>query len=204
MKRPLLNLNYNKHQDQEVISVITMENIIREGHPTLRQVAKEVPLPASDEDRKILEELIEYVKNSQDPEFAEKYGIRPGIGLAAPQINVSKRMIAVHLKDEDDVLYSYALFNPKIISHSVKKSYLTGGEGCLSVDRIVPGYVPRYAKIKVKGTNLDGEEVVVKLKGLAAICFQHEIDHLNGVMFYDHINGEDPFAEPENAISIER
>ncbi|MEH7234903.1 peptide deformylase [Bacillus sp. JJ1562] len=183
--------------------MITMDDIIREGHPTLQQVAKEVALPASAEDRKTLEELIEYVKNSQDPEIAEKYGLRPGIGLAAPQINVSKRMIAVHLS-EDDVLYSYALFNPRIISHSVKKSYLTAGEGCLSVDRAVLGYVPRYAKIKVKGINLDGEEVIVELKGLPAICFQHEIDHLNGVMFYDHINSEDPFAEPENAIPIER
>lgn len=184
--------------------MITMENIIREGHPTLRQVAKEVALPASAEDRKILEELLEYVKNSQDPEIAEKYGLRPGIGLAAPQINVSKRMIAVHLLDENDVLYSYGLFNPKIISHSVKKSFLTGGEGCLSVDRAVPGYVPRYAKIKVKGTNLEGEDVIVGLNGLPAICFQHEIDHLNGIMFYDHINEKDPFIEPENAISIER
>lgn len=109
--------------------MITMDDIIREGHPTLKQVAKEVALPASAEDRKTLEELIEYVKNSQDPEIAEKYGLRPGIGLAAPQVNVSKRMIAVHLR-EDDVLYSYALFNPRIISHSVKKSYLTAGEGC--------------------------------------------------------------------------
>src|SRR5690606_22069042 len=184
--------------------MITMENIIREGHPTLRRVADEVPLPASAEDRKILEELIEYVINSQNPEVAEKYGLRPGIGLAAPQINVSKRMIAVHLHDEKGELYSYALFNPNIISHSVKKSYLTSGEGCLSVDRAVPGYVPRYAKIKVKGTTLDGEEVILKLKGLPAICFQHEIDHLNGIMFYDHINKENPFAEPENAIPIER
>jgi peptide deformylase len=181
-----------------------MDNIIREGHPTLRKVAAEVPLPASAEDRKILNELLEYVKNSQNPEIAEKYGLRPGIGLAAPQINVSKRMIAVHLNDENDELYSYALFNPKIISHSVKMSYLTTGEGCLSVDRAVPGYVPRYSKIKVKGTTLEGEEVIVKLKGLPAICFQHEIDHLNGVMFYDHINEEDPFAEPDNAMPIER
>ncbi|MCC3357638.1 peptide deformylase [Bacillus sp. REN16] len=183
--------------------MITMENIIREGHPTLRKVAKEVTLPASAEDRKILKDLIEYVKNSQNPEIAEQYGLRPGIGLAAPQINVSKRMIAIHLK-ENDILYSYALFNPKIIRHSVKKIYLTAGEGCLSVDRAVPGFVPRYAKIKVKGTNLDGEEVFMELQGLAAICFQHEIDHLNGIMFYDHINEEDPFAEPDHAIPIER
>ncbi|WP_449539857.1 peptide deformylase [Ferdinandcohnia sp. Marseille-Q9671] len=184
--------------------MITMEHIIREGHPTLRMVAQEVTLPPSAEDCKILEQMITYVKNSQDPEIAERYGLRPGVGLAAPQINISKRMIAVHVKDDNDCLHSYALFNPKIISHSVEKSYLTSGEGCLSVDRIVPGYVPRYAKIKVRGTSLAGEEMTIKLKGLPAIVFQHEIDHLNGIMFYDHINQEDPFNELENAIPIQR
>ncbi|MDV2888520.1 peptide deformylase, partial [Alkalihalophilus pseudofirmus] len=76
----------------------------------------------------------EYVINSQNNEMAEKYGLRPAIGLAAPQINVSKRMIAVHVTGDKDELYSYALFNPKIISHSVEKAYLKSGEGCLSVD----------------------------------------------------------------------
>lgn len=80
--------------------MITMEDIIRDGHPTLRKVAEEVTLPPSDEDKRILKSLLEYVKNSQNPEISEKYGLRPGIGLAAPQINVSKRMIAVHVHDE--------------------------------------------------------------------------------------------------------
>ncbi|ASS90942.1 MAG: peptide deformylase [Bacillaceae bacterium] len=184
--------------------MITMEDIIKEGHPTLRQVAKEVELPASEEEKKILAEMLQYLKNSQDPEIAEKYGLRPGIGLAAPQINVSKRMIAVHVTDEKGKLYSYGLFNPKIVSHSVEQSYLTSGEGCLSVDREVPGYVPRYARIRVKGVDLEGNEVDLRLKGLVAIVFQHEIDHLNGIMFYDRINKENPFKEPENATPIDR
>jgi peptide deformylase len=181
-----------------------MKDVIREGHPTLRMVAKEVPLPASEEDKKILKEMIEFVINSQDPEIAARLHLRPGIGIAAPQINVSKRMIAIHVTDEKDNLLSYALFNPKIISHSVEQSYLTSGEGCLSVDRDVQGYVPRYARITVQATTLDGEEIKLRLKGLPAIVFQHEIDHLNGVMFYDHINDDDPYTEPENAIAIER
>ncbi|MEK4174818.1 peptide deformylase [Aeribacillus sp. FSL k6-2211] len=184
--------------------MITMEDIIKEGHPTLRQVAKEVELPASEEEKKILAEMLQYLKNSQDPEIAEKYGLRPGIGLAAPQINVSKRMIAVHVTDEKGKLYSYGLFNPKIVSHSVEQSYLTSGEGCLSVDREVLGYVPRYARIRVKGVDLEGNEVDLRLKGLVAIVFQHEIDHLNGIMFYDRINKENPFKEPENATPIDR
>jgi len=182
--------------------MITMKDIIRDGHPTLRKVAEEVSLPPSDEDKKILESLIEYLKNSQDPEIAERYGLRPGIGLAAPQINVSKRMIAVHVEDENEKLYSYALFNPKIISHSVERAYLASGEGCLSVDKPIPGYVPRYARVTVKGYDSEGNEIKLRLKGLPAIVFQHEIDHLNGIMFYDHINKENPFAPIDNAVAI--
>lgn len=113
-------------------------------------------------------------------------------------------MIAVHVTDEKGKLYSYGLFNPKIVSHSVEQSYLTSGEGCLSVDREVLGYVPRYARIRVKGVDLEGNEVDLRLKGLVAIVFQHEIDHLNGIMFYDRINKENPFKEPENATPIDR
>ncbi len=184
--------------------MIKMEQIIREGHPTLREVAQPVTLPASEEDVNILRSLIEYVQSSQDTELAEQYGLRPGIGLAAPQINVSKQMIAVHVYDDKDVLHSYALFNPKIISHSVEKSYLTSGEGCLSVDRKVEGYVPRYARVTVTGTNIVGEKVKFRLRGLPAIVFQHEIDHLNGIMFYDYINQDNPFQEIEGAIAVER
>lgn len=183
--------------------MLTMENIIRDGHPTLRLVAKEVELPASEEDKKTLKELLEYVQASQNPEIAREKGLRPGVGLAAPQINVSKRMIAIHVTDENDNLHSYALFNPKIISHSVEKSYLTSGEGCLSVDESIPGIVPRYKRVTVTATSLEGEAVKLRLKGLAAIVIQHEIDHLHGIMFYDHINKKDPFQPVENATPVE-
>lgn len=184
--------------------MILKKDIIQDGHPTLRKIAEEVQLPASEEDKQILESLLEYIVNSQDPNIAEEYGLRPGIGLAAPQINVSKRMIAVHVKDDNDKLYSYALFNPKIISHSVEKTYLSTGEGCLSVEREIPGYVPRYARITVKGYDGEGNEVKLRLKGLPAIVFQHEIDHLNGKMFYDYIDEFNPFKQIENATPIER
>ncbi|WP_456271694.1 peptide deformylase [Bacillus sp. AK031] len=184
--------------------MITMNDIIREGHPSLRKVAEEVTMPPSEEDKEILRSLLEYVQNSQDPEIAQQYGLRSGVGLAAPQINVLKRMLAVHVTDNKGELHSYALFNPKIISHSVEKAYLTTGEGCLSVDRQVPGYVPRYARVTVKGIDLDGTPVKVRLKGMPAIVFQHEIDHLNGVMFYDHIDHKNPLQPIPDAKPIER
>ncbi|MED4994876.1 peptide deformylase, partial [Bacillus safensis] len=114
--------------------MITMDDIVRDGHPVLRQTAEAVELPPTEEEKQQLADMIEFVKNSQDADIAEKYGLRPGVGLAAPQINISKRMIAVHCEDEDGEEYSYALFNPRIVSHSVKRAYLATGEGCLSVD----------------------------------------------------------------------
>ncbi|ERK60416.1 peptide deformylase [Gemella bergeri ATCC 700627] len=180
--------------------MITTKNIIIDPHDTLRARAKEVSNPISNEDKEILRNLLDYVIASQDDELAEKYGLKPGIGLAAPQINVSKRMIAVHIPNyenpEDTV--SYALYNPKIISNSAAKCYLAGGEGCLSVEEQIQGYVPRYSKIKVVGYNENNEKITLSLTGLPAVCFQHEIDHLNGIMFYDHINKENPFSVPED------
>ncbi|WP_349410338.1 peptide deformylase [Pseudalkalibacillus sp. SCS-8] len=183
--------------------MITMNDVVREGAPVLRERAEAVQLPPSEEDRETLKKMHQFLVNSQDPEMSVKYNLRPGIGIAAPQIGISKRMIAVLVEDEDGMEYSHALFNPRIVSHSVQRAYLEGGEGCLSVDREVPGFVPRYHKIKVKAVDVDGQEIELKLKGLPSIVFQHEIDHLNGVMFYDHINKENPFERPDG-ISIGR
>ena len=175
--------------------MITTKDIIIDPHDTLRARAEEVKAPISDEDKSTLRGLLEYVIASQDDEKAEKLGLKPGIGLAAPQINVSKRMIAVHIPDDENPV-SYALYNPKIISNSVAKCYLASGEGCLSVDKEIQGYVPRYSRIKVVGYNENHEKITLTLTDLPSICFQHEIDHLNGIMFYDHINKENPFDVP--------
>lgn len=171
--------------------MLTMKDIRREGDPILTEVANEIALPATEEEKQTLREMLEFLINSQDPEAALKYELRSGIGIAAPQIGISKRMIAVHVSDHRGTLYSYGIMNPKIISHSVEKTYLDGGEGCLSVDREVPGAVPRYARITVKGVDAEGNPLKLRLKGLPAIVVQHEVDHLDGIMFYDRINNEE-------------
>lgn len=183
--------------------MLTGKEIIKDGHPTLRKRASIVPMPPSEEDQKILNEMHEFVRNSQDPEFEKKYGVRPGIGLAAPQINISKRMIAIYIEgDADKNGLTLRLFNPKIVSHSAEKCYLPGGEGCLSVEEVHKGFVPRFAKISVKGEKIDGTTFKGTFTGLEAICIQHEIDHLNGIMFFDHINKQDPFAPIENGCAL--
>lgn len=183
--------------------MLTMKDIVREGCPSLREIAAEVTLPPSEEDSALLNKMLDFLKNSQDEKTAEKYNLRPGVGLAAPQLGINKRMLAVHFEDPSGKLYSNGLINPKIVSHSVEKSYLSGGEGCLSVDRQVDGYVPRYARITIKAVGMNGEALKLRLRDYAAIVFQHEIDHLDGVMFYDHINKDNPFHIPEGAKSIE-
>ncbi|MBM7716749.1 peptide deformylase [Siminovitchia sp. FSL H7-0308] len=184
--------------------MILMKDIVRDGHPVLRKKAADVPLPPSQEDIDTIKKMEEFLINSQDPEISERYGLRPGVGLAAPQINVSKRMFVMRVTDDKGEKYHYGFFNPKIMSHSVEKAYLTSGEGCLSVDRDIPGYVLRHARIKVKGYDENGNEIKLRLRGLPAIVFQHELDHLNGVMFYDHINKENPFHVPQDAVPIDR
>jgi peptide deformylase len=178
--------------------ILTMKDIVREGHPILRTVTEEVSLPLSVEEQETLECMMLYIKNSQDPKLAKKYKLREGVGLSANQIGVNKRMFVMCFEDEKGKLYEEAIINPKIISHSAAMIYLPQGEGCLSVDREVAGYVPRYERIKVKAININGEEIKLRLKGFAAIVFQHELDHLNGIMFYDHIHSENPFKLPDN------
>lgn len=183
--------------------MITMADIIRDGHPTLREKAEPVEFPLSEEDRQLAHDLMEYVLNSQDEKIAKKYGLRPGVGLAAPQVNQKKRMTACHFAEYDDkgethLVIDGVFINPRVISHSVEKVALREGEGCLSVDENWPGYVPRYARVTVRYQDENGETHEQRFKGYPAIIIQHEIDHLNGILFYDHINEEDPFTLKEH------
>lgn len=185
------------------MKMITMENIIRDGHETLRKKADEVAIPVSKEDQETLNEMLEFLKNSQDEELAKKYGLRSGVGLAAPQINVSKKMLAVYIQDDGKGnKLELQLINPKIVSHSVQKAYLNGGEGCLSVDESIPGLVHRNFKVTIEAFDIEGNPFKKRFKGYPAIVLQHEIDHLNGIMFYDYINEKDPFKVVDGAVEI--
>lgn len=186
----------------EVYFMLLMKDIVRDGHPALREKSLEVEFPLTDDDKQLLNDMKTFLINSQDEELAEKHNLRAGVGIAAPQLGVNKRFTVVHF-EYDDKLYSYQLVNPKIISHSVEMAYLQGGEGCLSVDEQIDGYVARYARITIRAYDMDGKELKLRLKGYPAIVLQHEIDHLNGIMFYDHINQDNPFTIPENANPIE-
>jgi peptide deformylase len=140
--------------------------------------------------------------NSQDNETASKYNLRPAVGLAAPQINVSKRMFAILTTDFDNNLYCLAVVNPRIVKKSKELVYLPTGEGCLSVDRNTDHMLtPRHEKITVEGYFLDLESNQLRkkrmnLSGYIAIVFQHEYDHLDGVLYTDKMYKELADAKP--------
>jgi len=176
--------------------ILTMKDIVREGAKILRKVTNPVSMPPGEEEREELACMLKFLKNSQDEELARRYRLRPGVGLSANQIGLDKSMFAAYFTDEYGKQHEYMLINPKLVSHSVAMIYLREGEGCLSVNRPVKGYVPRYKKIRLKAFDPDGNEVTLSLKGYAAIVVQHEMDHLNGIMFYDRINRKNPYALP--------
>ena len=192
--------------------LIDMDDIIREGNPTLRAVAEDVTFPLSDQEIILGEKMMQFLNHSQDPVMAEKLGLRGGVGLAAPQLDISKRIIAVLVPNPEDAdgnppkeAYSLqeVMYNPKVVAHSVQDAALGDGEGCLSVDRNVPGYVVRHARVTVEYFTKDGEKKRIKLKGYNSIVVQHEIDHTNGIMFYDRINPNNPFEIKEGLLILE-
>lgn len=189
--------------------MITMKNVIREGHKTLVTVAKEVKLPLTPVDKKLLKEMLEYVIQSQDDELAQKYGLRPAVGIAAPQVNVSKRMFAVHVTDFDGMLYSYALVNPVLKDKGNQIIYVPGGEGCLSVDRETIGLTPRYDWVSFEALSYDHLTdqlfpIELRVEGYVGIVFQHEYDHLNGIMYTTKLFPELPNAKPAfEFVSVE-
>jgi peptide deformylase len=182
--------------------MLLSKDIIMDGHPTLRLKAKPLELPLKNEVLDTLRDMMEYIENSQNDELVEKYGLRPSVGLAAPQINKSLKMFCMKTYDESFMeLHQYAVVNPKIISHSEEMTYLPSGEGCLSVDEETTGLVKRAKKIKAKVHLVDLEsgevkETTLKLSGYPGIVFQHEYDHLMGILFIDKISESLPDIEP--------
>lgn len=168
----------------------------------LRQKSKKVTFPLSEEDKFLINDMIMYLRLSQDEEYASKNNIRAGMGLAAVQLGVLKRFFVISYKNDDGTFEEYRVINPEIISNSEELIYVEEGEGCLSVNRYVEGIVPRFARITVKFYDEEGNEVIKRVREEIAVAFQHEIDHLNGIMFVDKIDPKNPFKSQENMRAI--
>ncbi|MBM3529447.1 MAG: peptide deformylase [Alphaproteobacteria bacterium] len=123
--------------------------------------------------RKLIEDMFETMYDA------------PGIGLAAIQVGEPKRIVTVDLAKKDEPREPQVFINPEVIAHSEEKK--VHEEGCLSI----PEYyeeVERPAEVTVRYLDIEGKQQEIAAKGLLATCLQHEIDHLNGVLFIDHIS----------------
>ena len=182
-------------------TMLRMKDILDEKDKRLRLVSEEVTFPMSKEDLKNIDLMEEYLVNSQIEEQAEKYDLRPGMGMAAIQIGVAKRYIVI-VEETEEGFDSYIVVNPKIISNSEEMIYVETGEGCLSVNRECEGIVPRYARVTVEGYDTDGNKIKIRAREELAIAFQHEIDHLNGILFVDKIDKKNPYKNMDKDRAI--
>jgi len=139
--------------------------IVKDPDPVLREVAKEVT-KFNPNLKKLLKDMAETMYDAE------------GVGLAAPQIGISKRVIVVDVRDEHGLV---EMVNPVIVEQSGEQ---VGPEGCLSIPNL-NGEVKRADRIVVAGQNSDGEPITIEAAGFFARAFQHEVDHLNGILFTD-------------------
>ncbi len=149
---------------------MSIREIITVPHPTLRRKAR--PVTRFDESlQNLIDDMVETMRDA------------PGVGLAAPQVNVPLRVIVVEYgEDEDAPPKLYIVVNPEITRHARETD--VGVEGCLSIPGLL-GDVERYMRVTVRGQSRRGQPMKLKLEGWTARIFQHEIDHLNGVLFTD-------------------
>lgn len=176
--------------------------ILDEKNKLLHQKSKDVVFPMDKKEKDMLEDMLTYLEMSQIEKYSEKYHLRPGMGLAWVQVGVPKRAFVICYENDEGAFDKYIVINPEIISMSEEMIYVGEGEGCLSVNREVDGIVPRHARITVKAYDENGKEFTLRVREDLAIAFQHEIDHLNGIMFTDYIDPKCPYKNADQMREI--
>jgi len=185
---------------------VSYKNIVKDNQAILREISKDVTFPLDKKNKLIINQMIDYVRSSQDENERKKRDLREAIGISAVQIGFLKKIIFVRIPSTySNEFEEFTLVNPKIIKKSKKICYLKDGEGCLSVEKEdeIKGHVYRSYEITLLGMDHFGnQEVEINAKGFTAIVFQHEMDHLYGILYYDRINRLNPFYKDEKAIEL--
>ncbi len=177
-------------------------DILDEKDKRLRMKCHDVIFPLSKERKKLIQQMIDHLTYSQIEDLSIKYDLRPGMGLAAPQLGINENFFVVVHEYEEGKFHNYVIINPKIVSYSEEKICTSTGEGCLSVNRDIEGIVPRYARVTIEGFDEMGNKVKFRGREELSIAFQHEYDHLNGILFFDRIDKDNPFKDKDNMRMI--
>ena len=156
---------------------MTLLKIARMGHPVLRRRAAPIPNPTAPDVRRLAEDMIETMLDAQ------------GIGLAAPQVHVGRRLVVLRVPPDrtqsgEEPVGISVLVNPEI--EFVDGELLAGWEGCLSIPGL-RGLVPRHARLRWRGFDLAGRAVSGEAGGMHARVLQHEVDHLDGILYLDRM-----------------
>ena len=176
--------------------------ILDEKHKILRTISKEVKFPLSQEDKNTIQDIITYLTMSQIEKYYTKYDLRPGMGMAFIQLGIPKNIFVIVEEIDEEKFRNYIIINPKMVSHSEELIYVGEGEGCLSVNREVEGIVPRYARMTITYQNIDGKKQEIRVREDISVAFQHEMDHLNGILFVDKIDKKNPFKDKDKMREI--
>lgn len=176
--------------------------ILDEKDKMVHQKSTDATFPLTEEDKNLINDALEYLRLSQDEEQASELGLRPGMGLAFPQLGSLKRIFVISYMQEDGSFIEYTVINPTVISYSSELVYVEEGEGCLSVNREIEGIVPRHARITVGYYDTEGNYKEERVREEIAVAFQHEMDHLEGILFTDKIDKDNPYKNIDNMRSI--
>lgn len=171
--------------------------ILDEKDKILRTVSKEVTFPLSKEVKELIKDSVTYLEMSQIEEYRAKHDLRAGMGLSFIQLGVAKRILVMSDDLGDNTFENYVLINPVIKSKSEELIFVGEGEGCLSIDRPVEGIVPRHARVTVEAYDENGELFTLRFREVMSILLQHEIDHLDGILFCDRIDPKDPYKNKD-------
>ncbi len=165
-----------------------IREIVQDGHPTLRKVAKRVD-PAEIKSplfQQLLDDMFETMYHA------------PGIGLAAPQVAIGKRVFVVDLQDDDEEHGPLVVVNPKF---TTMEGEIQSIEGCLSVKGMI-GDLERYERVVCTGLDREGRKIELVGTGLFGRCLQHEMDHLDGILYIDKARNIRPAQTDEEKAAL--
>ena len=150
---------------------MTILSLVFKPQPILRQISAPIE-DINDEIRQLAEDMLETMRASK------------GVGLAAVQVGIPKRIVVIQIPKPEEEVAPLILINPEIIAKSEHRTLFK--EGCLSIPGIM-AEIDRPSEVTIEFMNLEGQRLLLNASGILATCIQHEIDHLNGILFTDYL-----------------